>query len=164
MDINTKNILLFLSVILIALSAGLFYAWVVSVIPGTKKIPDQAYLETMQSINLEILNVGFFCIFFGAFILLVTSTILQFETHVGGVFYYTLAATVIYGIGTIGVTMLGNVPLNNMLEAVNLSSLSAKEFHEVRLAYEGRWNNLNLLRTIAAVSSFVLALIALAKI
>ena len=70
MEFTTKNIIHLLAVITTALSAGLFYSWVVSVIPGTKKIPDKAYLETMQSINREILNAGFFIIFFGALIFL----------------------------------------------------------------------------------------------
>lgn len=163
MEFNTKNIILFTSVVLTALSAGLFYGWFVSVIPGTKKIPDQAYLETMQSINREILNVGFFCIFFGAFVLLLASSFLTCRANVGLVFYYTFGATLVYGIGTIGVTMFGNVPLNNIVEALDLSSFSIDEYKNARIAYEDKWNAFNLIRTVAALLSFVLVLIALTK-
>jgi uncharacterized membrane protein len=38
-----------------------------------------------------------------------------------------LAATVIYLIGVFGVTVFGNVPLNNTLERFNLDSASEKE-------------------------------------
>ena len=126
MEFNIKNAMLFLSLFTTALSAGLFYAWVVSVIPGTKKIPDQAYLETMQSINREILNAGFFFIFFGAFFFLICSTYLQYKVKVDTVFYLMLLATILYAVGTIGVTMFGNVPLNNMVEAMDLSSLQTE--------------------------------------
>ena len=163
MEMNTKNIILFITVFLTALSAGLFYAWVVSVIPGTKKIPDQAYLETMQSINREILNVGFFVIFFGALLSLMLSSYLQYRIQVGPVLYYTLSATLIYAVGTIGVTMLGNVPLNNMIDAMDLSSFNLEDFRNARVAYEGQWNTLNLVRTSAALISFFLVLIALVK-
>jgi len=136
MEFNIKNTMLFLSLFTTALSAGLFYAWVVSVIPGTKKIPDQAYLETMQSINREILNAGFFFIFFGA---------------------------LFFAIGTIGVTMFGNVPLNNMVEALDLSAFTEEDYRKARLAYEGKWNLLNLIRTLAALGAFVLLLLAKIK-
>ena len=115
MEFNIKNSILLLSVIMTALSAGLFYGWVVSVIPGTKKITDQAYLETMQTINREILNAGFFIIFFGSLFLLLASTFLQYQVKVDTAFYLTLMATLLYFFGTIGVTMFGNVPLNNMV-------------------------------------------------
>lgn len=163
MEFNIKNFILLASVILTALSAGFFYAWVVSVIPGTKKIPDQAYIETMQSINREILNVGFFTMFFGALFLLLASSFLQYRTPVGSVYYLTLAATLVYAIGTIGVTMFGNVPLNNVVESLDLSTFTAQDFKDARVAYEEKWNNLNLIRMIAALISFILVLLALAK-
>jgi len=163
MELNIRNIILLSSVVLTALSAGLFYAWVVSVIPGTKKISDQAYLETMQTINREILNVGFFIIFFGALFFLLGSTYLQYKVKMDSAFYLTLMATLIYAFGTIGVTMLGNVPLNNLVEALDLSTFRAEDYRNARLAYEGRWNTLNLFRTISALISFILILLALVK-
>lgn len=163
MEFNIRNIVLFASVVTTALSAGLFYAWVISVIPGTKKISDQAYLETMQSINREIINPGFFIIFFGALILLICCSYLQFKVRVDTVFYLVLSATLIYAIGTIGTTMFGNVPLNNMVEVIDLSVFTADDYRSAREAYEEKWNNLNLVRTIAGLVSFVLILLALAK-
>lgn len=163
MEFNIRNIILLASVITTALSAGLFYAWVVSVIPGTKKVSEQAYLETMQTINREILNPGFFIIFFGALIFLICSSYLQFKLKVDSTFYLVLAATLFYAIGTIGTTMLGNVPLNNMVETLDLSTFTAEDFFNARDAYEEKWNNLNLVRTLAALVSFILILLALVK-
>ena len=163
MEFNIKNSILLLSVIMTALSAGLFYGWVVSVIPGTKKITDQAYLETMQTINREILNAGFFIIFFGSLFLLIASTFLRYQVKVDTAFYLTLLATLVYLFGTIGVTMFGNVPLNNVVEALDLSSFTKEDYHNARLAYEGKWNTLNLIRTVCALGSFVLVLLALVR-
>lgn len=56
MEISIKTITLFAAALLTGLSAGLFYAWAVSVIPGTRKVTDMIYLETMQSINRAIRN------------------------------------------------------------------------------------------------------------
>ena len=160
MEINIKSIVLFLALFTTALSAGLFYAWVVSVIPGTKKIPDQAYLETMQSINRTILNPGFFIIFFGALFMLILQTYFQYKIKVDSIFWFTMAAMLIYSIGTIGVTMFGNVPLNNVVDALDLSTMTPEKFKEVRLAYEGPWNQLNMVRTVASMISFCLLLLA----
>ncbi|MFK8005374.1 MAG: DUF1772 domain-containing protein [Saprospiraceae bacterium] len=159
MEMNIKSITLLLAIITTALSAGLFYAWVVSVIPGTKKIPDQAYLETMQSINRAILNPGFFIIFFGAIVLLCASTFLQYRIKIDSVFYLMLSATIIYLVGTLGVTIFGNVPLNNIVEALDLSTFTEEDYKNARQVYEGKWNQLNLIRTIAALISFFLILI-----
>ena len=81
MDISFKSIILFGAVVLTGLSAGLFCAWSVSVIPGTKRVADLAYLETMQSINRAILNPVFFLIFFGSVVLLSISSIYHFKTN-----------------------------------------------------------------------------------
>ena len=117
----------------------------------------------MQSINREILNPGFFIIFFGALILLICSSYLQFKLKIDSTFYLVLAATLCYTIGTIGTTLLGNVPLNNILEALDLSTFTVGDFFNARDAYEEKWNNLNLVRTLAALISFILILLALVK-
>ena len=48
--------------ILTGLSAGLLYGWRVSVIPGTRRTSSHAYVETMQAINRAILNPPSFCL------------------------------------------------------------------------------------------------------
>jgi hypothetical protein len=51
---------MFSAIVLTGLSAGLFYAWAVSVIPGTKKVKDFTYLETMTIVFMlyRFLNSG----------------------------------------------------------------------------------------------------------
>jgi uncharacterized membrane protein len=163
MELNTRTSIQLLGIIITGLSAGLFYGWVVSVIPGTKKLSDQAYLETMQTINKEILNPGFFIIFFGALILLIASAYFRYAVKIDQVFYLTLAATILYGVGVIGITMIGNVPLNNMIEAIDLSASTPEDYQNARAAYEAKWNSFNLMRTISAIASFILILIAALK-
>ncbi len=59
--------------------------------------------------------------------------------------------------------MVGNVPLNNLVEALDLSSFTSEEYKNARIAFEEKWNNFNLLRIIAALVSFILILSAFAK-
>jgi uncharacterized membrane protein len=157
MEFSLKSLTLFIAVVLTGLSAGLFYAWMVSVIPGTRKVVDITYLESMQSINRAILNPAFFLIFIGSPLLLTISTIQQFNA--GNTFWWLLSASLTYLIGTFGVTALGNVPLNDALDALDLLELSDAKIIEFRKSYEDKWNRLHLIRTVFAVLAFVIALL-----
>lgn len=158
MEISIKSITLFSAIALAGLSAGLFYAWSVSVIPGTRKVGDAIYLETMQSINRAILNPAFFLIFFGSLLLLSISTVQQYRTGLS--FWLTLAATLTYLTGTFGVTAFGNVPLNDALDVLGLDDLSVVELGSIRSNYETKWNRLHTIRTVFAVLSFLFSLAA----
>jgi uncharacterized membrane protein len=155
MELSIKSITLFTAIMLTGLSAGLFYAWMVSVIPGTRKVVDITYLESMQSINRAILNPAFFLIFFGSPLALAISTIQQFNSGIS--FWLLLAATLIYMFGTFGVTALGNVPLNDALDVLDLAELGESKIAEFRKSYEQKWNRLHLIRTVFSVLSFSLS-------
>ena len=160
MGLSIKSIILLASVIFTGLSAGLFYAWSVSVIPGTKRVPDLTYLETMQSINRAILNPAFFLIFFGSIILLSIASI--YESHSNKwAFGLMLTAAITYLIGTVGVTAFGNVPLNDQLEVLKITETSPDTITTFRKYYESNWNRLHLVRTVFAVVSFLAAVFAL---
>ncbi len=149
-----KTFVLFVTVLLNALSTGFFFAWSVSVILGTKKVGDFTYLESMQSINREILNPVFFIVFFGSLISLFSNAILQYSYK--PMFWFMAASAVVYLVGTFGVTAFGNVPLNNELEALNLKELSVTELKNFRDYYESMWNRYHTLRTVSSLISFVL--------
>jgi len=74
-------------------------------------------------------------------------------------FWFLLAATIIYLIGTFGVTIFGNVPLNNTLDSFDLESATEEETALQRASFEGRWNNLNTFRTVSSTLALILILI-----
>lgn len=159
MEISIQTITLFTAVILTGLSAGFFYSWSVSVIPGTRKVSALTYLQTMQSINRTILNPAFFLIFFGSLVLLAISTVQQYQTVFS--FWFLFSAGLTYLIGTFGVTAFGNVPLNNKLDELNINSLNSGQLSVFRHSYEIKWNRLHLVRTAFAVLSFLFSLLAI---
>jgi len=156
MIISLKTLILFGAILLTGLSAGLFYAWQVSVIPGTRKITDLAYMETMQHINREILNLGFMLIFIGSLLMLSFGSLALYQS--GGPFWLMLAAALVYLAGTFVVTGMGNVPLNNELDALQIEKLTAEELRSFRHYYEAKWNRLHLVRTAFSLLSFMLSL------
>jgi len=160
MALTTKSILFLVTLLCCGLSAGFFYAWAVSVIPGTRRISDASYLETMQHINRAILNPAFFIVFFGSPILLTLSTLLQYRVGQGPTFWWLLLALLLQVLGTFGVTILGNVPLNENLDEILLSHLDEEQLKTLRKHYEGPWNRWHMVRTVASVASFLMLVIA----
>ena len=156
MEISSSSITLFVAVMLTGLSAGFFYAWEFTVIPGTKRVGDHTYIETMQSVNRAIINPAFMLIFFGPLVFQLLSAY-QFKGTTA--FWYLVAATAIYFFGSLLVTMMGNVPMNNALDLVNLKGLSPEQLINQRSSYEPKWNRLHLIRTAFAVVSFVILLL-----
>jgi uncharacterized membrane protein len=154
------NIVLVLSAVATALIAGLFYAYSCSVNPGLGRLPDTQYIAAMQSINRAILNPLFFASFMGTLILLPISAYQQYSQPVPLRFWLMLSATLIYAIGTFGVTMFGNVPLNNALDKFSLTGASAEDISNARKSFELPWNRLHTIRTIASVASLILVILA----
>jgi uncharacterized membrane protein len=144
-----------------ALIAGLFYAYSCSVNIALGKLSDEGYIAAMQSINREIQNPLFFTSFMGTLLLLPICTWTQYRAGGSPVFFLLLAATAIYIIGTFGVTMAGNVPLNEALDKFNLQAATAEEIARQRVQFEIPWNRLHAIRTVCSFVSLVLVLIAL---
>lgn len=158
MEITYQITALYIAILLTGLSAGLFYAWQVSVIPGTKLVKDSTYIETMQKINRAIINPPFMLTFLGSLLIQTISVFLYWNTGVS--LWFILAGTLMYGAGTVMVTVLGNVPLNDALDELYLNDLSKEKISKERQEYEIPWNRLHLIRTGFSVFSFMLLLVA----
>lgn len=152
------TVLLIITAVLTALIAGLFYAYSCSVVLGLGKLSDVEYLKAMQNINREILNPVFFASFMGTAILLpVSAFFLRGEQPV---FMFLLLAALSYLIGVFGVTVLGNVPMNDQLDQFDISGAGIEAIKQMRENFETRWNFLNNIRTVFSVVSIILTICA----
>jgi len=142
------------------LSAGLFFAWSFSVMPGLARIPDVAFIAAMQSMNRAILNPTFFVVFMGPLFLLPLSTYLSYSGAMSLRFWLLAGAAAVAGVGVFGITMAGNVPMNEALDVFDMGSASAEQIAARRAAFEGRWVFLNNIRTAFAALSLILGLTA----
>ena len=143
-----------------ALMAGLFFAYFCSVNPGLHRLSDTAYLTAMQSINRAILNPVFFIVFLGAPILLPISTWIYYNQPVSFRFLLLLCSTVLYLVGVLGVTALGNIPLNEALDSFNLQTATLEEIAAQRAKFEVPWNAWHTVRTIASILTTVFVIAA----
>ena len=130
---------------------------------GLGKLPDEQFLAAFQSINRVILNPYFFMSFMGSVILLPVAAWMTYKTGNTSAFYFMLAAAILYIVGVFGVTIGGNVPLNDMIDKFDIANASAEAIKAMRMKFEANWNNLQHIRTYAAILAFIAAVISLIK-
>lgn len=154
---DLKTALLGGGIVTTGLMSGLLYGWSVSVIPGTKRVAAGNYVDTMQHINRAIINPAFVVPFMGIPLVLGGAAAMQFRAgdHRRG--WLLAGATITYVVGVLGVTIGGNVPLNDALDAFDLRGSTSDAVEHRRSTYERPWNRWHHLRTIASVASFTLA-------
>jgi uncharacterized membrane protein len=152
-----------IAVALVGLAAGLFYSYSCSVVNGLGRLGDKEYLLGFQSINRAILNPAFMLSFMGSLIVLPIAAWMTYKNGDAPAFYYFLAAAIIYAVGVFGITIAGNVPLNNMLDKFDIGNASVEALRSMRDKFENKWNTLQHVRTVANIIAFVLSTIALIK-
>lgn len=152
------TVVLIITTVLTALIAGLFYAYSCSVVLGLGKLNDTEYLKAMQSINREILNPFFFMSFMGTAVLLPVSAFLMRGQQPA--FIFLLLAALAYLIGVFGVTIAGNVPMNDTLDKFDISNSTREAIKQMRESFENRWNFFNNIRTVFSVISITLVVCA----
>ncbi len=148
------------ALVLSGLSAGLFYGWRVSVIPGTRRVSSSAYVETMQQINVAIINPAFLVVFTATPAVMAIAAGLHFADDAADAGWLLVAATIVYATTTIATTAARNIPLNDALDAFDLDGASGPEIDASRERYEGPWNRWHDVRTVSSVVAFTLVAIA----
>lgn len=154
-----ETLILASAILFTGLMAGIFFTWSNAVKPGIGKLSDVEYLRSLQSMNRVILNNTFRIIFIGAIITVALVPIFYFNLYPSNIFWLFLFAFVIYWIGVFGVTVLGNIPLNEILDKTNLESITLEEIKVLRINIEDKWNNLNIIRSISSGITFLLFIV-----
>ena len=141
-----------------ALSAGIFFAFSTFVMQALAQQPSPQGIATMQSINITVINPWFMMAFFGpavACLVLMISALRQWEQP--GAIYW-LAGSLLYLIGTIGVTIAGNIPLNDALAVVIPDSTEGAMLWAKYLNDWTFWNHVRTAAAFVAAALFTLSL------
>jgi uncharacterized membrane protein len=132
--------------------AGIFFAFSSFVMAALARIPPAQGAAAMNSINVTVINPGFMSVFMGtALLCLIIGVRALFTWNQGGA-KLIFAASLVYLMGTFGVTLIFNVPLNHRLASMT-DPAQAIAFWPNYLAAWSIWNHI---RTAAAVLSAVL--------
>lgn len=130
------------ALLLTAAIFGFFYAYAASVMWGLDAAPAASAIEAMQGINREVRNAAFAPSFFLTPVFLALMAVLA-----RGIARLSFgAATLIYLLGGLVLTVVFNIPLNNEL-AVVLAPEEPAEADAIWSAFSGPWQLYNWVRT-----------------
>lgn len=139
------------------LVAGLFFGFSTAVMKALARLPPAQGMKAMQDINVVILNPVFLGVFMGTALISAVLMLGALLAWSGPQAAWLLAGAAAYLVGTFGVTMVANVPLNNLLAATDAASTQARETWAIYLAKWVRWNHLRTLMGTLAALCFTLA-------
>ncbi|HWT96550.1 MAG TPA: anthrone oxygenase family protein [Terriglobales bacterium] len=152
------SLLALLSALGCALVAGVFLAFSSFVMAALGRLPAEQGLAAMQAINITVLNPLFLGLFFGTGLLslgLIAGGISRWPTA-GGL--CLIAAGLLYVFGNLLVTMICNVPLNEVMAKIAPASPEGAVFWQRYLADWTLWNHL---RTACTALAAILIMVAL---
>ena len=138
---------------------GIFLAFSDFIMRSFDLVRNQAGIETMQILNVEIMRSIFMVLFMGLAILSLVIMVYAALNLGGTPRNLLLLAGISYMVGVFAVTAAGNVPLNNQLATLAPATTQALAFWKE--TYMTRWVALNSLRTLACFLASGLTLAAL---
>lgn len=147
------NATLLLALLAAAWSAGFFWTWSFSVMPGFGAAPAETAITAMRAVNEGIRTAGFAFVFFGPAVFAAIAALLAAFAGRPGVATMTGAAALLYAAGVIGITFAFNLPLNDSLAAAVVTPSTAAS---VWTDYAVPWTRWNHLRTAAATLTLAL--------
>jgi uncharacterized membrane protein len=140
------------------LNAGVFFAFSTFVMPALKRLPPANGIAAMQSINILAVTPAFMTALFGTAVaclgLVAWAAISSGERSAALV----IAGGALYLVGTIGVTIACNVPLNDGLATLLPQGADAADRWD---EYVTKWTAWNHVRTVAALAAAAMLTAAL---
>jgi uncharacterized membrane protein len=134
------------------LMSGLLFAFSNFVMSALMQLPREQGMAAMQKINVAILNPVFLLLFMGTAVLCVVLTIYAVRQTPSRATVLLVTGSMFYLIGTVGVTVIFNVPLNNALAASKTADLWPS-YVRSWLA----WNHVRTILSLGAALAFTFA-------
>ncbi len=136
-----------------ALVGGIFFAFSSFVMKARADVPSAEGIGAMQSINVVVINPSFMGAFMGTAVVSLGAGGLALAGWGRPSAPFFLGGALFYLVGTVLVTILGNVPLNHQLAGVSATDPAARDVWE---HFVSRWTMWNHVRTAAAMVAALL--------
>jgi len=140
------------------LIAGIFFAFSNFVMTALERLPKTQGIAAMQQINVTVLNPLFGFLFGGTAITCVVLAIVSLIKLSAPSAIFTLAGCLLYLIGSFLVTIMCNVPLNDVLATVDPSAQAGSNVWSLYLDRWVVWNHVRTIASLASLISFILAI------
>jgi uncharacterized membrane protein len=143
-----------------ALAAGVFFAFSTFVMSGLDRTSPASAVAAMQGINRAAPGPPLMTVLFGSAALCLAVAVVALLGDAGAAGGLAAAGAVAYLLGTVGVTMAANVPLNDRLDRVDAEGPdTAAEWHRYLHRWRA-WNHVRTLTSLAATAGMIAALAA----
>lgn len=152
------------SIIACALVGGVFLAFSDFIMRslGTAKSPGG--IEVMQVINREVVKWVFMTLFLGMAAVSVVIIGYTYVNLTGPAAMLIMLAAGLYLVGVFGVTVVFNVPLNNLLEGMDFTSEATLVFWNTRYLPDWTfWNSVRTFASVLAASVYLFAMVWLVQ-
>ncbi len=163
---NAVDTTIFYSTILAALGSGLiagvFFAFSTSVMTALGLLPSAEGMAAMQRINIVIINPSFLGVFLGTAGLCVGLAIVSFVRWERGA-GFLLAGAALYLLGSLFVTMVFNVPMNNALAAAAPNDAGSADIWANYLSNWTFWNHVRTAASLGAAAAFTIGLVYIGR-
>ncbi|MGB5236589.1 MAG: DUF1772 domain-containing protein [Flavobacteriaceae bacterium] len=160
MNLTLETTIVLFTILLTGLTAGLCFTWTNAVTPGIGQLDDLSFLRSFQEMNRAIINPLFIVVFFGPFIGHILLVYLKHQNS-GAAFWIYVVAAMLFILGVVFVTIFRNVPLNEVLDKMDLAVASLEDVKALRQKFETPWRQWHFVRTLSSILSFVLLLLGL---
>ena len=141
------------------LVTGLLFAFSNFIMRALADLPSDKGMFAMRRINETIINPIFLILFLGTPILCSVIAVNSGLNISEPGSLFLLVGALVYLIGPFGITVLFNVPLNNLLTHADVS-----DSNEIWPMYQKKWQRWNHIRTYIGVASVVFMAMGLGRI
>jgi uncharacterized membrane protein len=157
MEINNYSLfsLKLFSVLGCGLIAGVFFAFSTFVMKALAQQPPSQGIAAMQSINITVINPWFMTAMLGTAVACLFLVVFALLTWYQPGAAYLFIGSLLYLIGTVLVTMVCNVPLNDALAIADPNSTDGATLWARYLIDWTFWNHVRTIAAIAAFDEFV---------
>jgi len=151
---------------LCSLVAGFLMAFALVAIPGLAQLDDRSFIRGFQAIDGVIQNNQpvFLLVWLGSVVALLAAAGLGIVYLAGTDRWLVVSAAAVYLLGVQLPTIAINLPLNRMLQTVDVAAASDAKRRAVRQAFEARWTRANSFRTVLACVTSALLMLLLVRL
>ena len=146
------NISLFFSTLLCSLVTGFILTYAIVVMPGLSKLDDKEFIKAFQVTDGIIQNNQpiFILIWVGSIISVLITIIISIFTL--GILegWKIIFVSLVYLIGVQAITIIIHLPLNRLIQKIDINSTNLQSLNEERKNFETKWNYFNNIRTVIA--------------
>ena len=151
---------------LCSLVAGLLFAFAAVVMPGIRRLGDGDFIRSFQVMDRVIQNNQplFVVVWVGSALALLMAGVLGVWDLRGANRLLLVTATLVYLLGVQLPTITINIPLNNELQKLDVSTMNDTTRKSARDHFEPRWNRWNVIRALCASLASILLVLLLLKV